>query len=64
MLVAVTAAIVAAIVLVSVGLSIAQFRKITPLAFRCLRCGAVFHQPPHLPSPGSCPRCGATDWAT
>ncbi|MBA3460493.1 MAG: hypothetical protein H0T46_11060 [Deltaproteobacteria bacterium] len=63
MLVIVTAAIVTVILVISVGLSIVEFRKITPLAFRCTKCGVQWNQPPHLSSPPECRRCGATDWA-
>jgi predicted Zn-ribbon and HTH transcriptional regulator len=54
--------IVAAIVLMSVGLTVVEFRKMTPLVFECLRCGHEFRQPPHLDFPTECPSCHAPDW--
>jgi len=54
--------IVAAIVLVSVGLTVVEFRKMTPLVFECLRCGHEFRQAPHLDFPSECPSCHAPDW--
>ena len=62
-LVIVTAAIVSVILCVSIGLSIVELRKITPLAFRCAKCSVEWSQPPHLESPPQCPRCRAADWA-
>jgi len=57
-------AVVAVLVLLSMGLTIVEFRKLTPLAFRCHRCGAEFRQPAHREFPRACPRCRAEDWAT
>ena len=57
-----TIAIVAVIGLVSVALTIVEFRKMKPLLFRCERCKATFRQPPHEDFPGHCPVCHATDW--
>jgi hypothetical protein len=56
-------AIVAGVVLRSSGLSIVEFRRVIPLAFRCRRCGAAFGQAPHRDFPRACPRCRARDWA-
>jgi hypothetical protein len=61
--IAVTVTVVAIIVLVSVGLSIVEFRRFTPLVFRCRRCGIDFLQAPYLEFPRACPRCHARDWA-
>jgi hypothetical protein len=56
-------AIIVAIVAISVGLAILEFRRVVPLAFRCTKCGGEFRQPPHREFPRECPSCGATDWA-
>jgi hypothetical protein len=56
-------AVVAGIVLLSIGLAIVEFRRFTGLAFRCARCGHEFQQPPHHDYPRECPRCHAADWA-
>jgi hypothetical protein len=55
--------IVVSIVSLSIGLTIVEFRKLTPLGFRCGRCGLRFTQPPHHDYPQRCPRCHAGDWA-
>lgn len=39
-----------------------EFRRRTPLAYRCRRCGADFFRPPHHPFPRACARCRARDW--
>jgi Zn finger protein HypA/HybF involved in hydrogenase expression len=57
-------AVVVVLVLLSIGFTIVEFRKRTPLAFRCQRCGTEFRQPAHREFPRACPRCGADDWAT
>jgi predicted Zn-ribbon and HTH transcriptional regulator len=54
--------IVAAILLMSVGFTVVEFRKMTPLVFECLRCGHEFRQAPHLDFPSECPSCHAPDW--
>jgi rubrerythrin len=54
--------VVAAIFGMSVGLAIVEFRRVTPLAFRCTKCGTEFRQPPHREFPRECPTCGASDW--
>jgi len=56
-------AVIGAILLLSIGLAIVELRRITPLAFRCIRCGAKFQQPPHQDYPHKCPSCRARDWA-
>ena len=55
--------IVVAIVLVSIGLAIVEYRKIEPLVFECRRCGAEFVQPPHHAYPRACPACRTANWA-
>lgn len=57
------ALLIAALLAVSVGLGVVQFRRETPLAFTCVHCSHQFEQPPHLAFPRRCPRCRATDWA-
>jgi hypothetical protein len=59
----VTLAFVAIVILGMAALTAIQFRRITPLVFRCQRCGHEFRQPPHRDFPHACPRCGARDWA-
>lgn len=54
---------IALITLVMIGMTMVEFRKITPLVFQCRRCGKQFHQPPHRDFPRVCPRCGAGDWS-
>ena len=44
-------------------LTFAQFRSVTPNAYRCTRCGAEFRKPAHHDFPDRCPRCSARDWA-
>jgi hypothetical protein len=39
------------------------FRRMTPLAFRCLRCGAEFQRKPWRRFPAACPACNAKDWS-
>lgn len=56
-------AIIVVIVAISVGLAIIEFRRVVPLAFRCVKCGAEFRQPPHHEFPRECPSCDARDWA-
>jgi len=56
-------AVVASILLLSMGLSLVEWRRVTPLAFRCVRCGEEFRQPPHHDYPRECPRCHARDWS-
>lgn len=46
-----------------VVLSIVQFRRVAPNAFRCTRCGAEFRKAAHHDFPDRCPSCRATDWA-
>ena len=55
-------ALIALPIAIATLLGWAAFRKETPLAFTCRRCGAAFRQPPHLDFPAQCPRCGARDW--
>jgi len=55
----VTAGLVALIVAFSIGMSIIQFRKVTPLLFTCTKCGRSFQQAPHRDVPRRCPLCGA-----
>jgi rRNA maturation endonuclease Nob1 len=38
------------------------FRRMTPLIFRCGRCGRDFERAAHRRFPAVCPRCGARDW--
>ena len=38
------------------------FRRMTPLAFRCLRCGVEFQRKAWLRFPARCPSCRARDW--
>jgi hypothetical protein len=40
----------------------ASFRKLTPLVFRCRRCGRYFFRAAHRAFPARCARCGAADW--
>jgi Zn finger protein HypA/HybF involved in hydrogenase expression len=56
-------AFVAIVVLAMIGMTAVQFRRVTPLVFRCQRCGHEFRQPPHRDFARACPRCGADDWA-
>jgi hypothetical protein len=56
-------AVVVVLVLLSLGFTIVEFRKHTPLAFRCSRCGVEFRRPAHRAFARQCPRCGAGDWA-
>jgi hypothetical protein len=58
-----TIAAIAILVLVSVALSILQFRRATPLVFCCVRCGIEFRRAPHRDFARACPGCGAHDWA-
>jgi Zn finger protein HypA/HybF involved in hydrogenase expression len=55
--------VVAFFVLLIVGLTRSELRRITPLAFTCQRCGAQFRQPPHRDFPRICPQCRGSDWA-
>lgn len=59
----VTIAFIAIITLASIAMTIVQFRRITPLAFLCQKCGHEFHQAPHRDYPRKCPRCHARDWS-
>lgn len=59
----VTLAFIAIVVAAMVGMTLVEFRKITPLLFQCRRCGHQFHQPPHRDFPRACPRCAAADWS-
>jgi len=59
----VTIAFIAIVVLVSIAMSIVQFQTLTPLVFRCRKCGGAFCQPPYRRFPRVCPRCHAQDWA-
>jgi len=63
MVLLVTIAFIAIVTLASIAMTIVQFRKITPLAFRCTKCGNEFRQAPHRDYPRACPRCHARDWA-
>jgi rRNA maturation endonuclease Nob1 len=56
-------AVVGGMLLLAVGLTIVQFRSVTPLAFRCVKCEREFRRPPHHDFPDACPGCGARDWA-
>ncbi len=62
-MVAGTIVVVASIALLSVALSIVEFRRRIPLAFTCQRCGYEFRQASHRDYPPACPRCHARDWA-
>ena len=62
-MIAATLACIAGILALSIAMSIIQFRRVTPLVFRCVRCGAEFRRAPHRAFPRACPRCGARDWA-
>jgi hypothetical protein len=55
--------VIAVLMLLSVGLTIVEARRTTPLAFHCTRCGADFMHPPHHDFPRECPRCHDRDWA-
>ncbi|HET9623119.1 MAG TPA: hypothetical protein VFP84_17220 [Kofleriaceae bacterium] len=63
MVLVVTLGFVAIVVLATIAMTRVQFRKITPLVFRCRRCAGEFRQPPHKDFPRACPRCGAADWS-
>jgi rRNA maturation endonuclease Nob1 len=56
-------AIIVAIVAMSIGFAVIEFRRVVPLAFRCTKCGESFTQPPHHEFPRECPSCGASDCA-
>jgi Zn finger protein HypA/HybF involved in hydrogenase expression len=56
-------AVVAGVLLLSIGLAIVEYRRITPLAFRCTRCGNRFQQAPHRDFPRECPACRSHEWA-
>ncbi|HEU4726336.1 MAG TPA: hypothetical protein VFT22_00535 [Kofleriaceae bacterium] len=58
-----TGAVIAGIVVLSIALSIVQYRRMTPLVFRCARCGVEFRRAPYRAFPRACPGCGARDWA-
>jgi hypothetical protein len=60
--IAATIVIIMMIGLMSVALTIVEFRKMKSLVFRCQRCQAEFRQPPHQDFPSRCPACHATDW--
>jgi Zn finger protein HypA/HybF involved in hydrogenase expression len=62
-LVLVTCGFVGVMLLVVVMSARVEFRKITPLAFRCRHCKTEFQQAPHRVFPRVCPSCKATDWA-
>lgn len=47
---------------VAVLLGLVTFRRITPLAYRCQRCGRDFVRPPFRGFPTACGRCSARDW--
>ncbi len=38
------------------------FRDMTPLVFRCARCGREFRRRPWKGFPARCPACKASDW--
>lgn len=40
------------------------FRRMTPLVFRCRRCGRTFERRAHRRFPDACALCGARDWNT
>jgi rubrerythrin len=61
-MIAFAAAAVAVIVLISVGLTVVEFRKIKPLLYHCRRCGHDFKRPAHEEFPATCPKCAACDW--
>jgi hypothetical protein len=50
-------------VAVSIFFGAMSFRRITPLAFRCTRCGGEFRRPPHRRYPTTCAHCRARDWS-
>ncbi len=56
--------LVAMPVAVAVFFGLFAFRTMTPLAFRCARCGAEFRRKPWRAMPASCPSCHARDWRT
>jgi Zn finger protein HypA/HybF involved in hydrogenase expression len=65
MLLAAAGVFAAFIIIVSIVLTLAEHRRrTTPLAFRCVQCGAEFRRSPHRHYPRACPRCGARDWAS
>ena len=55
--------VVLAIVLVSIGLTAVEFRRVPRHVFICRRCDAVFLRAAHREFPRECPRCSALDWA-
>jgi hypothetical protein len=38
------------------------FRRMTPLAYHCGRCGCEFQRAAHRAFPSACPSCRARDW--
>lgn len=38
------------------------WRRMTPLAFHCSRCGGQFQRRPWKRFPAKCPLCGSRDW--
>lgn len=56
--------VVAFFAILVIGLTIVQFRRVTPNAYRCLQCQAEFSKPAHQDYPDRCPTCGARKWAT
>ena len=59
----VVAVMLAIPVAVSTFFGAMSFRRMTPLAFRCIRCGTEFRQQPYRRYPAACPRCHARDWS-
>lgn len=59
----VVVALLAIPIAVSIFFGAMSFRRITPLAYRCTRCGAEFRRAPHRRYAPACPRCHARDWS-
>lgn len=58
---------VIAVLLLPVGVAafvgFMAFRRMTPLVYRCRRCGHEFHRAAHRAFPRACPGCRARDWS-
>jgi hypothetical protein len=47
---------------VAVFFGLFAFKTMTPLAYRCQRCGHEFRRKPYRRFPAECPHCHARDW--